>query len=449
MKSLQTRLGTGLLMSLVAVFFLLWLLISTSIRFLAEDYISARLKHDSQTLLSALQLNSEGKLDLDQDRLDFIYSRPFSGHYFIIHAGSRVFRSRSLWDQTLEVQSVEPGSTVSEHRAGPQDQPLLILSSGFSRENQRITISIAEDITAIEADIADFQLRFALVAAVLLLALIIIQSLILRRGLHPLQKIQKEVILLESGQKDRLSEQVPNEVRPLIQEMNRLLGVLAARSQRSRNALGDLAHALKKPLTVLTQLQNDETMAGCEDLKHTLSSQVSAMQHTTNRILKRARLAGEGPVSTCFDIGQEVPVLLETLHRMYPQKDIKVQLDIPAGIVLNVDREDMLELLGNLLDNAFKWARQRVSLSIKEKPSSIELIIDDDGPGIPDEALAHLTQRGMRLDEQVEGHGLGLAIVQDIVRLYNGTIQLGKSDSLPGFQVRVALPGASKISRSN
>ena len=109
----------------------------------------------------------------------------------------------------------------------------------------------------------------------------------------------------------------------------------------------------------------------------------------------------------------------------------------------------MLELLGNLLDNAFKWARHQVNLSIKQKPSSIELTIDDDGPGIPDEALTQSTQRGMRLDEQVEGHGLGLAIVEDIVRLYNGTIQLGKSDSLPGLQVRVRLPGASKISRSN
>ena len=449
MKSLQTRLGAGLLMSLVAVFFLLWLLISTSIRFLAEDYISARLRHDSQTLLSALQVNSQGKLDLDQDRLDLIYSQPFSGHYFIIHAGSRVFRSRSLWDLTLDTQVLEPGTSVSLHRSGPQDQSLLILSTGYSRDNQRITISIAEDITSIESGIANFQQRFALVAAVLLLALIIIQSIILRRGLHPLQQIQKEVSLLESGQKERLSEHVPNEVRPLIQEMNRLLGVLAARMQRSRNALGDLAHALKKPLTVLTQIQNDEAMAGCEDLKQTLSSQVSAMQHTTDRILKRARLAGEGPVSTYFDIGREVPVLLETLHRMYRQKDIKAQLDVPAGTELKADREDMLELLGNLLDNAFKWARHRVNLSIKQQPSSIELLVDDDGPGIPDEALAQLTQRGMRLDEQVEGHGLGLAIVQDIVHLYNGTIQFGKSDSLPGFQVRVILPGASKISRSS
>lgn len=449
MKSLQARLGTGLLMSLVAVFFLLWLLISTSIRFLAEDYISARLRHDSQTLLSALQLNSKGELDLNQDRLDLIYSQPFSGHYYVIHAGSRVFRSRSLWDQTLDTQMLEPGTSVSLHRSGPQQQPLLILSSGYSRDKQRITISIAEDMTSIEADIADFQQRFALVAAVLLLALILIQSIILRRGLHPLQKIQKEVSLLENGQKERLSEQVPNEVRPLIQEMNRLLGVLSARMQRSRNALGDLAHALKKPLTVLTQLQHDESIAGCEDLKHTLNSQVSAMQHTTNRILKRARLAGEGPVSTYFDVGQEVPALLETLRRMYRQKDIKVQLDVPAGAELKADREDMLELLGNLLDNAFKWARHQVNLSIKQKPSSIELIIDDDGPGIPDEALTQLTQRGMRLDEQVEGHGLGLAIVQDIVRLYNGTIQLRKSDSLPGFQVRVTLPGASKISRPN
>jgi signal transduction histidine kinase len=440
MNSLQSRLGTSLLVSLVIVFTLLWLLVSASIRYLAEDYIASRLHHDAQTLLSTLQDTDEGGVNLDLNSLDAIYTRPFSGHYFSIHVDDEVIRSRSLWDQSLAVEIIKPGALARTYSIGPQDQPLLILSSGYSKKGKHITIAVAEDLTAIEEDISDFQRKFALMALGSLLALIIVQVVILRIGLHPLVKIRSEVGLLESGERERLSERVPDEVKPLIREVNHLLQVLGTRLQRSRNSLGDLAHSLKKPLTVLTQLQDDDYVQNSTELKQTLETQINTMQRTTDHILKRARLAGEGPVSARFDISKEIPFLLETLQRIHLQKNIDVELDIADDLELKADREDMLELLGNLLDNAFKWAKCQIKLSITRQATSTEISIEDDGPGIPGDVIDTLTKRGARLDERIEGHGLGLAIVLDIVELYKGRIQLDKSNGLPGLRVRVTLP---------
>ncbi|MCW8963026.1 MAG: sensor histidine kinase [Gammaproteobacteria bacterium] len=440
MNSLQNRLGVSLLISLVIVFVLLWFMVSASIRYLAEDYIASRLHHDAQTLLSKLQVMGEGEVKLDHNSLDAIYTRPFSGHYFSIQTGDEVIRSRSLWDQSLAVEIVEPGALLRTYRAGPQNQPLLVLSNGFIKNGKQISITVAEDMTAIEEDITEFQNNFALLALGALLALIIVQIIILRLGLHPLVAIRSEVSLLESGDKERLSEQVPDEVKPLIQEINHLLQVLGTRLQRSRNSLGDLAHSLKKPLTVLTQLQDDDTVRQSTELQQTLDTQISTMQRTTDHILKRARLAGEGPVSARFDTRQEIPYLLETLQRIHMQRSVDIELEVPDGLEFRTDREDMLELLGNLLDNAFKWAKGRIRLSILQQAASIQILVEDDGPGIPKDVIGTLLKRGARLDEQVEGHGLGLAIVMDIVGLYKGNVLLEESEDLHGLRVKVVLP---------
>ncbi len=441
MTSLQLRLNIGLLFSLLAVFVLLWVMVSTSIRDLAEDYMASRLQHDTKALLAAVKIAPGGDVLFDHSRPDAIYSQPFSGHYFSIQVGRQTIRSRSLWDQDLEINAVNSGEIISRHTDGPRGQPLFVITTAFEKGGQKITIAIAEDLTAIEKDIAGFQAGFALLALGLLLLLIVLQTLILRLGMRPLANIRHEVKLLERGERDHLSHDVPDEVRPLIGEINHLLQVLGTRLQRSRNALGDLAHAMKKPLTVLSQLTQDEHLRQTPELKKTIAAQVGAMQRTTDHILKRARLAGEGPVNTLCDITAEVPLLIETLRKMHAPRSINVELHITEGIEIRADREDLLELLGNLMDNAFKWAKEKIHLSIKPTAGQVQITIEDDGPGVPAEAIEKLAERGARLDEQTEGHGLGLAIVQDIVELYNGSITMGRSVQLQGFQVRVTLPG--------
>jgi signal transduction histidine kinase len=302
---------------------------------------------------------------------------------------------------------------------------------------QPVTIAVAEDLSALEADIRQFYNRFALTAGLLLIALIVIQILIIRGGLRPLQRMRKELGQLERGALPRLTEQAPAEIQPMIREINHLLDVMSQRLQRSRNALGDLAHALKKPLTVLTQLTDDEAVKAQTELHRSLTRQTTAMRKTTDHILKRARLAGEGPAGLAFDARAEIQSLIETLKKMHQDKDCVVKTDIPSDLHLRMDREDLLELLGNLLDNAFKWAQREIYLQVRVNEAGLHISIEDDGPGVAPDQLQHLSQRGTRLDEQVEGHGLGLAIVQNIVALYGGEISFAVADERGGLSVQV------------
>lgn len=439
MRSLQFRLSLGLFVSLLTSFVVLWLLISNASRILAEEYIATRLAHDSESLLAAIQVETTGIISIDTTRIDPVYKRPFSGHYYKIITNTNTLHSRSLWDQDLLVNPLPAGRQQRQHVTGPQYQPLLVLLQGYEKAGQPLTITIAEDVTAIEANLTRLQQHLAITAVVFLLALIGIQVVILHAGLRPLDKTRKELQSLIQGQLTHLNPDVPKEISPLVEEINRLLDVLGKRLTRSRNALGDLAHALKKPLTVLQQLIQDKTISRQPELQLAIGEQLDAMQQHTTRILRRARLAGEGPVGSIFVADQELPALLATLQSLYRDKALHIDTRVAPDTTLAIDREDMLELLGNLLDNACKWAKHTVRLSIHHNQAT-HLQIEDDGPGVSEVDLPKLTRRGLRIDERAEGHGLGLAIVNDIVANLGGTLSLERSRELGGLRVTVTLP---------
>ena len=439
MPSLQARLGLGLLLSLVATFLVLWGLVSYAIRGLTEDYMSSRLAHDGETLLAALNFDKDGRPRLAAARIDPVYRRPFSGRYFQIRAGEAVLRSRSLWDQALTLPALAPGETRRLRLGGPQAQPLLVWVAGFRKQDRPLTLAVAEDLSGVEADIRRFQRLFALTAAALLLPLLVLQVLIVRTGLKPLDRVRREIRALERGEVRTLTPEVPREVAPLVHEVNRLLQIMGRRLQRSRNALGDLAHALKAPLTVLRQLRRDEALEAQPALREALVAQTDTMQRVLERVLRRARLAGEGPAGAHFSLEADLPALVDTLRRMHPQREISFETEAPPAGTLALDREDLLELLGNLLDNACKWARRRVRLAIRAN-DTVHIVVEDDGPGVEPPALAGITRRGARLDESAEGHGLGLAIVKDVIDDYGGSIDFGRSESLGGLRVNVRLP---------
>jgi signal transduction histidine kinase len=443
MRSLQFRLSLGLFVSLALAFVVLWILVSSASRYLAEGYISTRLEHDTESLLTALQFDNTGKFTLDTNRLNPIYARPFSGHYFKIQAAHDSLRSRSLWDQDLSVPSLASGSQQHRYVRGPQHQPLLMLISAFDKSGQVVTIAVADDLSPVEKDLRHLQRYFVLAALILLLILIGVQGLILHAGLRPLDKTRQELQALTQGKLTQLDQDVPKEVLPLVAEINHLLDVLEKRLSRSRNALGDLAHALKKPLTVLKQLARADSLANDPDLQHTILQQLETLQRHITRILQRARLAGEGPVGSLFHATEEIPALLATLQQMYHTKSLVFESQLPKDLTIAVDREDMLELIGNLLDNACKWAAHRVRIRLTQNQTT-HIDIEDDGPGVDAEKLSELTQRGRRLDETTEGHGLGLAIVHEIVTSVGGEIQLQRSQELGGLHARVILKPGTK-----
>ena len=383
MKSLQLRLGVGLFISLISVFIILWWLTSSSIRQLAEESVAEHLEHDALSILAALSVDTANTLSLDVNRIEPIYLEAFSGDYYKIITNGQVIRSRSLMDQDFAIQALSAGETRKFYVTGPKLQPLVIMVYGYSKFNRNITIAVAEDLSPTLARIASFQYRYTLIALVLLLLLIVLQVIILRSGFHRLGRISQQIRALEQGQRTQLDTDVPQEVAALVHEVNWLLKVLEQRLQRSRNALADLAHALKTPLTVLQQLLSEDALKSQPEMCHALQAQTNNMQSMMERVLKRARMAGSGPSLIKFDINQEIPALIKALQSMYRDKNLSIRFVAPETGILLIDREDMLELTGNLLDNACKWAKSRVNLKI-DISQVVRLIIEDDGPGVSD-----------------------------------------------------------------
>jgi len=438
MRSLQARLSIGLTISLLVVILLSWIALSNTIRYVAEDYILSRLQHDNEVLLAALDFTAENKPVLGMDRINSEYQRAFSGHYYLISSGTIQLHSRSLWDFKLTMPELAAGKSDQLRLEGPQQQQLLVYITGYIKQGHQVTIAVAEDLSKIESDIVVFQHRFTIIAVVVLLILVGIQLLIVRNALHPLKTVSKEIRSLEHGELRQLSQRVPTEISPLVQEVNHLLKVLDQRLQRSRNALGNLAHALKKPLTVLQQLRCPESDNEKAITEQTLITHTQEMQQLIDRELRRARIAGEGPTGSHFVAANEIMPLINTLHSLHHSKTLSIETDIPQNLVIPLDREDTLELLGVLMDNACKWANKAVRLTIQADRNLI-IKVEDDGPGVDEAVITQLTQRGKRLDESVTGYGLGLSIAQDIVEQYHGWLEMGQSENLGGFCVTVNL----------
>lgn len=442
MGSLQRRLDAGLIVSLVLFFLIQWAAVSGFIQSLTKDQASARLRQDSESLLAALHWKQAAlEPELDSERIAPIYKRPFSGRYFQIETGRNTLRSRSLWDQTLSFPQASVGKTVETRASGPQGQNLLLLISGYHKQNQILTIAVAEDLSGIEAEIHTFQFRYALLSMVILILLIFMQRKIVRGGLAPLAQGRQDMDALERGEIKHLSETVPDEVKPFVKEINRLLEGMTQRLQRSRNAMGNLAHALKGPLTLLTQLSDRSEIKAHPPLRQEMTMQTDLLRHLLDRELKRARLAGAAQPVERLNFQTEIAALCDSLKKIHREKTLNLTWIIPPGFSAAFDREDLLELLGNLLDNACKWAKTDVVLQVKrEDGMTVSFSVEDDGPGTPKEFLERLTHRGVRVDEATGGHGLGLAIVQDIVAQYGGEIRFGRSNQLGGFHVLVTLP---------
>ena len=436
MKSLQSKLSSGLLLSLIIAFSTLWLLMGINIRYQAEDYIASRLIHDAEMLLSHSNFDTSGKLTINPNAINLIYQQPFSGHYYIITANDQLITSRSLWDQTLTQHKVKKGQQLRSLQQGPQQQPLLLISAAYEKQNNNLIITIAEDLGPINKNIRQFNFWFASIAGSLLFVLVLLQKFILRNSLLPLIKIHKELHSLQKGQLDKLSTNSPSELQPLIGEVNHLLETTQQRLHRSRNALSDLAHAIKKPLTIIKQISNNTDISPAT--RKILASQTDDIHDVTDKILKRAQLAGQGYSGALFSFSKDLPHLIKTLDMMYPEKQLTFATHIKRDIHCPIDRQDMIELLGNVLDNAYKWATHNVILHV-DGNRGLHICIEDDGPGINPNDTKDLTKRGMRLDEKVQGHGFGLAITADIIADYKGSINFTSSTQLGGLHVTIHL----------
>jgi len=441
-RSLQSTLGLGLLLSLSFVFMALWLLVNDAIRVVSVHYIESRLEHDAESLLAAATISPTSDIWIvDRGKLNPNYNRAFSGYYYKIRVNKQTLLSRSLWDFELSDSNIETHGSDSVFLSGPQNQQLLVLARIYKKQGQSLRILVAENFSPIEREINSLQIKLAITAAIMLAVLLLIQIGLLRVSLRPLKKTSDELLLLERGEIKTLNNDVPKEITPMVSEINRLFAAMSQRLKRSRNAIGDLSHSLKRPLTVLQQLIVDSESFTDPESKKLFHTQISSINNIISRNLKRARLAGDGPGGANFIISKDLAELVNTIGLMYRHITVKLTHPQSSIDVLPYDRDDMLELLGNLIDNAAKWAKDIVQVDIViQNKKSVSFTIIDDGPGIPDDKIAELLQRGSRLDETVEGQGIGLAIVHDIVLEYSGSLQFANAKSDQGLQVRIELP---------
>ena len=435
MRSIQRRLSLGL----ISVMVIVGLVLAQTSLWLFEmglqRYLEAGLRNDSENLLVALVRGPQG-LQLDERHLAPAYQRPFSGHYFRIDFADSHWRSRSLWDQ--ELPRLEHPGLDSDLQLGPEGQQLLVLRSDYRRLGQSISISVAQDYTPVRESFRRMQQVGLGLGLAGLLLILLLQRITVRRALRPLEKAREQIAQLQQGQRSQLDDQVPVELEPLVAQINHLLAHTEDSLKRSRNALGNLGHALKTPLAVLLSLASSAQLDAHPQLRKTLKAQLEQVQQRLNRELNRARLAGDALPGALFDCDAELPELLATLNMIHGEH-LTLSYRAAPGLQLPWDREDMLELLGNLLDNACKWADADVRLSVLETVEGFELSVEDDGPGIPEDRRKQVFSRGTRLDEQTDGHGLGLGIVRDIVEAWGGVLQLQESE-WGGLKVLIELP---------
>jgi len=429
MISLSRRLTLSLAVSLALFFALQALMVVVQVHMLSKDTVISRMQHDAEDLLAALDTRSP-ILAIDWSHLPSIYTRPLSGHYFQFRRQKESLRSRSLWDEVLPV--LKEGE--NQEMATPDGQQLLLLGKQYSIHGQAISLTIAEDISQLEKTSDIFLERLLLASFAALLALLAMQVWFIRKGLAPLNKLKDELLLLESGNIESLQQPVPAEIEPLVAETNRLLAAMQQRLERSRHAIGNLAHALKTPLTVVTQIL--ERDPGKQD-RLELSEQVGLIRNRIQRELARARMAGQSPGGFWRNPVSDIDDLVSTMRRIH-QKAIRCDIALAPDTVLHADREDMMELFGNLLDNACKWASSEVRLQVSHHP--LTMTVEDDGPGMDAPTRDMALQRGVRADESKSGHGLGLAIVSDLIASYGGTLDMGDSSDLGGLKVIATLP---------
>ncbi len=436
MNSLERRLQLGLVLSLLLLMSLFWMVGNQSLRQLTENFIVSRLEHDTESLLRVISAHPERLL---QQEVDPIFNLPFSGHYYLVlFNDGRKLTSRSLWDHALEIPRLAPGESRRLHRAGPSGQQLLVLVKGYDLHGVKFTLAVTEDLTPIEAERDRFTRNFALLGLLGIALLLVMQRLVVRRSFRRLERVREDIRRLEQREVERLSEDAPAEVLPLVQEFNHLLQLLGQRLERSRNALGNLAHSLKGPLNLLQQYFDGQHAAQTKETQQA-GDQVERISRLMERELKRARMAGTGLPSRRFDPAVDLPGLIDVLNNIHRKRNLQIRYGLSGSIPPFGDHEDMLELLGNLLDNACKWANSIVKCGISRNDGQITMTVEDDGPGLSDKQIETITERGSRLDETKEGHGLGLAIVRDIINLYRGEIAFDHSPELGGLKVTVLL----------
>jgi signal transduction histidine kinase len=381
-----------------------------------------------------------------------LFELPLSGWYWQITAldtGKPDIRSsRSLWDTRLtrlrdEDATASPDGTRRGYAIGPEEQRLRLLERTVDLgEDGRYLIVVAGDPQEIDDEMRAFD-RVLLVTFGALGAVLLLTTMFqVRFGLAPLKRISEALAAIRAGTAERLEGRFPVEIAPLARETNALIDANREIVERARTHVGNLAHALKTPLSVVV----NEAAGRNDPLAAKVIEQVNIMRDQIARHLERARLAARlKVVGSVTDIVPVVTSLTRTMEKIHQGRGIAIDLDAPVDVRFHGERQDLEEMVGNLVDNACKWAQMRVSVEVVAErrggaaPNTVRIIVDDDGPGLNPGQRDQVARRGLRLDETKPGSGLGLSIVLELAALYGGSLQLGTAP-IGGLRAELVLP---------
>jgi len=385
-------------------------------------------------LIAVTEIGPDGRLLVGDPPGEPRFRTPLSGWYWQIETPTGLIRSRSLWDRDLP-QAVADTALVR----GPGNQRLRMLSRAIVMGDRVYRFRVAGETDAIARATAQFSLTVSVALAVLGLGLVAAVLVQVTLGLRPLTRLRQELQRIRSGEAERLSGPFPDELAPVVDELNGLLAHNQDVVERARAHGGNLAHALKTPLSILANEAERQDDARLADVTR---RQLPRMERLINHHLARARIAGTAGLLTGRQpVTPVLEELLRTLRKLHGRRGVGLRRVYGHDAVFQGEREDLMEMLGNLLDNACKWATREVRVAIEADRTGFVAHIDDDGPGLPPAERARVIERGRRLDENVPGSGLGLAIVADHAKLYRGRLELTASP-LGGLRASLHLPGS-------
>lgn len=395
-------------------------------------------------LLSRLEIQPDGMPVVTEPMADPRYRQPYSGYYWQLELGETVVsRSRSLWDAHLSAHGLksafgDPDLFVGK---GPNKEPLLIMTRTvlLPGSDRVFTLVMAKDSSALTQTLKKTRISLFLGLGFAATGLVLGFMFQILYGLRPLHLLRRELSRVHQGHQEGFRLRYPLEIQPLVEDINRLLHHYGELLQRARSHTGNLAHALKTPLSIM---RNQVTQLPPED-QAALGEQLDQIQRHIDYHLGKARVTGAAKIlGVSTPVRARVEYICRAFSRLYPGKTVDLQ--VPANLAVGVEEQDFDEMVGNLLENAFKWSASELRISSAELGGWITLRIEDDGPGMSEDQIAKAVLRGVRLDEKVPGSGLGLNIVSGLAEAYRGSFIMGRAE-LGGLAASLSLPKVARV----
>ncbi|MBY0582223.1 MAG: HAMP domain-containing histidine kinase [Sphingomonas sp.] len=398
-----------------------------------------QLEYVLQAMIVTAEIGPEGEVIFTREPADQRFLEPQSGLYWQVSAPKHDdFPSRSLWDRRLAYGGEH--NDLNLHRYDSTEFPnekLRILERDIQLPGSpvRWRFKVASSRDLLDAQISALRQTLFRSFVLLALGLIVMAALQTFYGLWPLKKVREEIIRMRAGKSRQVEQAMPIEVAPMVEELNALIAHNERQAEEARRHAGNLAHALKTPLTVIM----NAATARADDLGATVIREAATMRRQVDHHLARARAVGRrGNAHSRAAVWPSLESVERAVARLYPE--VRFDLDGRKDLQVHVERQDLDEMLGNLIENAAKYGGGSVFVTVGAQAGFVEFLIEDDGVGIPEIERSRIFDRGARLDTGKPGTGLGLAIVRDVAEIYEGTVSLEESEDLGGLLVRLRLP---------